>query len=140
MPRRMQILKMQDELKRQDISPDLVDLNALIDANLSYPENYKNIMSRYKRVDNKARKSKAALGSGGNIDIAYASQYHQSRSQQARQADEARAAKKTYTEKQISRKPDLLDAWYKNPGKSDIFGIDVFGYSKSAKRKGKKRK
>lgn len=58
MPKRFQAYKLKEELHRLNVSSDLVDLEAQIDSNLSYPENFRNIMGRYKNVSNAARKSK----------------------------------------------------------------------------------
>lgn len=136
MPKGMQKLKMQDELRKLGISPDTVDLDALVDAKLSYPENYSNIMARYKKVSNAARKSRPSTLSGlGGLNFSYAAQSHQARSQQAQRLDESVRARKTHTERQVMNKPELLDDWFKNPGKSDIFGIDAFGHSKPRKKR-----
>lgn len=77
----------------------------------------------------------------GNVDFAYAHQSQMARTQRSREMDESTRHKRTYTERQISRKPGLLDAWYRNPGSLDIFGIDAFGSSKTRKtrkRRGKR--
>lgn len=135
MPKRMQAMKLRDELQRIGVDRDIVDLEALTDSTLSYPENYRNIMSRYKRTDPKARKSKATyIGGGSGLDLSYAAQAHQARSPQARVVDERVLARRAYTEKQIARKPSKLDSWFKNPGRFDILGIDAFGFSRPAKK------
>lgn len=136
MPKRMQAMKLSDELRRLGISPDLVDVEALTDASLSYPENYRNVMSRYKRTDNKAKKSKATyLGCGSGLDLSYAAQSHKTRSPHAQRMDEAFLSKGTFTERQIARDCSKLLKWYKEPGRYDIVGIDAFGYSKRRKRR-----
>ena len=137
MPKGFQIRKLQDELKRAGVSADLVDLHAMTDANLSYPENYKNIMGRYKPTGNAHKKGKQNRFGVSNIDFKYAHDMQQSRSPQSRAIDESQRHRRTYTEKQVSRRPGLLDSWFKNPGNSDIFGIDVFGFSKERKKRRK---
>lgn len=129
MPKGMQILKLKDELRRARIASDTVDLHALVDSTLSYPENERLIMSRFKRTDPKTKKSHkgGTLGGVGSVDMHHASQYHQSRSPRARSTDEARRNKNTHTEKQLDKKPALLDSWFRRPGNSDIYGIDGFG-------------
>ena len=138
----MQIWSLQKELRSKGISSDTVDLHALVDSKLSYPENARNILNRYKRTDNAAKKSKKGTHHGGvgNVDLKYAAQYHQSRSPAARATDEARGNRKTYSERDISRNPSLLSAWYRNPGNSDIIGIDAPPNYKPHKRKTTKRK
>jgi len=136
MPKGFQIRKMQEELKKLGVSPDLVDLHALTDANLSYPENYSNIMSRFKNVSRSQKKTKQNRFGIGNVDFGYAHQSHHARSPESQRQDEAMRNRRTYTEKQVSRKPGLLDTWFKKPGSLDIFGIDAFGFSK--KRKGRR--
>lgn len=68
MPKKMQVMKLQDELRRQGIAPDIIDIDA-----------------------------------------------------------------------QVSRKPELLDQWFKHPGQIDIMGIDVFGSSKLRRTRKKRR-
>ena len=142
MPKGLQKLKMRDELKGMGIAADLVDLEAHIDSTLSYPENWRNVMGKYKRTDNKAKKSHTGRTFGiSNIDMSYAAQSHAARSPRSRVMDEARSNKKTYTEKELSKRPSLLDSWFRRPGKSDLFGIDGFKKSNhKKKRKSKKRR
>ncbi len=142
MPKRMQILKLQDELRRLKISPDTVDLEAHVDSKISYPENARNILSKFERRDNKKTKSHrgATLGGIGNIDLHYASQYHQTRTPTSRSSDEARKNKNTYTERDLNKRPSLLDGWFRRPGNSDIWGIDAFGRSKPTKKHKSKRR
>lgn len=135
MPKRMQVLKLQDELRKTGISADLVDLDALVDASLTYPENYRNIIGRYKRVDNKVQKSRPTTFGISNVNFSYAAQFHQARTPQAQRTDEATRAKRTYTERQVMSKPERMDRWFRNPGRSDIIGIDAFGRSKPRKRR-----
>jgi len=134
MPKRMQEMKLKDELRRVGISPDTVDISALTDKTLSYGENYKNVMSQFKNTSNAQRKTKQSTMGIGNIDFKYAHQAHQARSPHSISMDEAIRNRNTYTEKQISRKPALLDRWYSDMGNSDIFGIDAFGSSKRRRR------
>ena len=142
MPKRMQILKLKDELRGVGISHDLVDLDQLVDSKLTYPENAQNIMNRFqshKKLKGKSAKKHQDAGSGGNIDMRYASQYHQSRSSHSRNLDESMRNQRTFSEKQIRKRPSLLDTWMRSPGNSDIFGIDAFGYSNKRPKRKKKR-
>lgn len=135
MPKRMQVLKLMDEFARMGISSDLVDLDSLVDASLTYPENYRNIASRYKKTSNAARKSRPTTIGVSNIDLSYAAAAHQARSPQARNMDEATRARSTYTERQAMSQLGVLDKWFKNPGRADIVGIDAFGHSKPRKKR-----
>lgn len=144
MPRRLQALNIQNALRKKNIAPDLVDVEALIDSSLSYPENTRNILAQYGRVDNKVRKhyTKAShIGEGNvNLDLSYAAQYHQARSLHAQRTDESTRAKRTFTERQIARKPELLDMWFSHANLYDIVGIDASnGPRRTIKRKRKKR-
>ncbi len=132
----MQAHKLKDELKKIGIGVDLVDLEALIDSSLTYPENYRNIVKRYKRVDSKATKTKTKKGGASNLDIHYASQSHQARSPQARTADEARTSCKTFTEKQVLKDASLLDRWYAAQNRLDLEAIDT-GHSTACSKKPK---
>ena len=138
MPKRMQAYKLRDEFNKMGIAADLVDLEALIDSTLSYPENYRNIIGQYKRADNKAKKSKTKASGYSDIDLSYASQSHQARSLRSRMIDEARTSCKTFTENQLRKDISLLQKWYKNPNKFDIEGIDSFVRSSSCKRRRKR--
>ncbi len=135
MPKRMQAYKMREELNRLGVSADLVDLEARIDGSLTYPENYRIVMRRYTRVDNKAKKSKSRGAGISDIDLSYASQSHQARSRQARAIDESRTACKTFTLKQLHKNSELLQKWYNNPSKFDIEGIDTSRIGKCKRRK-----
>ena len=133
----MQAHKLREEFKTMGIDADLVDLQALIDSSLSYPENYRNIVGKYKRVDSKARKTKTKKHGASNLDIHYASQSHQSRSPQARTTDESRTSCKTFTEKEILKDAGLLDKWGRAQNRYDIVGIDSFGSSAACRKKPK---
>ena len=143
MPKQMQILKLRDELRSVGISSDLVDVDQLVDSRLSYPENAQNIMNQFqghRKLTKKSTRGHSDAGTGGNVDMRYAAQYHQTRTPRARNTDESQRNQRTYTEKQIQKNPSLLDTWFNNPGNSDIFGIDAFGSSKVRPKRKTKRK
>lgn len=136
----MQAHKLKDEFKKMGIAADLVDLEAMIDSSLSYPENFKNIVGKYKRVDSKARKTKTKKHGASNLEIHYAAQSHQARSPQAKTADESRTSCKTFTEKQVMKDAGLLDRWARAQNRFDIVGIDSFGSSVACRQKKPKTK
>jgi len=143
MNKKLQINKLRGELGRAGIDHDTVDLDALVDSRLSYGENAQNIMNRYqghRKQAGKSRKGSQGAGEGGNIDLRYAQQFHQSRSPQAQKQDEGNRNNRTFTEKQIAKRPSILDGWMRSPGRSDIFGIDVFSNSEPKRKKKHKRK
>lgn len=138
MPRRMQVLKIREELQRRGVSADEVDVEALVDSTLSYPENARQVLSKHKRTEVEAQRTKGRtkyLGQGGSVDLQYASQYHQARTPTAQAQDNAIRAKTTWTERQLSKKPSRFDTWMSSPNRSDILGIDAHGFSKRRKRR-----
>lgn len=134
MPKKMQAHKLKDEFEKMGIAADLIDLEAFIDSSLSYPENYRNIVGRFKRVDSKATKTKTKIGGASNLDIHYAAQSHQARSPQSQRSDESRTSCRTFTEKQVMKDARLLDKWSAAPKRFDITGIDT-GHATTCRRK-----
>lgn len=130
MPKRMQVLKIKDKLEKEGIPADTVDVDALVDSDLSYPENEQNVMGKFKNTSKKNTKSKSYTTGHRDVDIAYAKQSEDARPDHAKKIDEATTAENSYTEKDIKKNPELLEDWYKNPEKSDIEGIDKLSTSR----------
>ncbi len=106
----------------------------IMPGSLSYPENYRNIVGKYKRVDSKARKTKTKKHGASNLDIHYASQSHQALSPQSQRSDEAKTSCQTFSEKQVLKDASLLDKWARAPNRLDIVGIDT-GHATACNRR-----
>lgn len=135
MPKKMQVLKLKDELKRKGISPDVVDLHALVDGKLSYPENLTNIMkkvsSNKKHIlkTSKTASHRKAMKQLDSLELQFekdqALDRHMRRSHRSQALDESKKAKVVIKDKDIINNPNLLKKWFNNPNRYDIQGIDT---------------
>jgi len=136
MPIGMQKLKLKDELKRKGISPDLVDIDALIDSKLSYPENLSNIMKTLGKnrlhtlKSAKTSSHRKAMHQLDSMTLQFekdqAMHRHQSRSIRSQVMDQSKRARIVIKDKDIIKNPDLLKKWFKNPNQYDVEGIDNY--------------
>jgi len=135
MPKGMQIYKMKQDLLKMGISPDTVDLEALVDGRITYGENLKNIErkigishSRKQTGTFSKAKHKKTLNAQDAMGLAFEKEHamdrHQRRSLLSVQMDESKKAKHTLTDRQILDNHPLLQKWYKQPNRYDIQGID----------------
>jgi len=118
--------------------PDLIDLEALVDSELSYSENKKRIMEivglkgrGYGGGRKSYTKKEAELEEIYDI-IRQAQMYHEMRSERARRLDESKPAKI----------PRRLEAWFRHPEKYDLPTVDhpTASIEDLLKKKNKKRK
>lgn len=135
MPKGMQKLKLRDELKRKGISPDLIDLDALIDAKLSYPENISNVMKNLGKntkailKSSKTASHRKAVNQLDSMELSFEREQaltkHLSRPLKSIMMDDARRAKTIIRDRDIINNPNILKRWFLYPNRYDIEGIDV---------------
>lgn len=111
------------------IEEDLVDYYALVDTNLTYEENIKNL----KRILGKAEKVRRAR----DQLIRYIKEfvdYWEQYGGRSYTTDKAKRAKKVFDLEKASLKD--LDKWLRNPNKYDIRGIDTPSRKRKRGKKG----
>lgn len=108
LPKALQIHLIKKKLKKMGIEPDVVDLEALVDSNLRFSENWERV---YQEV-------KGGLESRNMTEdeliLQQALAVEEMRSEKARQVDEAIAGT-------IPKDPDK---WFKHPERYDLPGVD----------------
>lgn len=117
--------------RKYGIEEDLIDYYALVDTNLTYEENIKNI----RKILNKAKKVKSARDELIK-QIKEFEEYWREYGKKSYATDKARKAKKVFNLEKSSLKD--LDRWLRKPNLYDIRGIDA--PEKTAKKTKKKRK
>lgn len=111
------------------IEEDLIDYYALVDTNLTYQENIKNI----KRILNKAEKVRKARDELIKHIMEF-KDYWENYGERSFKLDTSKKAKKVFDLNKARLKD--LDRWLRNPNKYDIKGID---YPEKPKRRRKKK-
>ncbi|MHA1865276.1 MAG: hypothetical protein ACTSWZ_02110 [Candidatus Heimdallarchaeaceae archaeon] len=111
------------------IEEDLIDYYALVDTNLTFEENIKNI----KRILNKAEKVRRAKDELLK-QIYEFNEYWQEYGAKSYQIDKSKKAKKTFDPHKVTLRQ--LEAWLRNPNRYDLKGIDT---PEKPKRKQKKK-
>jgi len=139
MPISFQKYNLKRLLKKYGIDEDLIDLDALIDPNLTYQENKAIVMEHIKKLKNNIdddilnedKYKKEYIDHLMNI----ARDIHESRPENARERDEKLKAKNVI-DLENSKNPDKdFEKWVKNPGRFDILGIDFIpDFSKPLKK------
>lgn len=110
------------------IEEDLIDYYALVDTQLSYEENIKNI----KRLLNKAEKVRKARDELIKQIMEF-KDYWERYGAKSYQIDKSKKARKVFDLNKSSLKD--LDRWLRNPNKYDIKGIDTPEKPKKRKKK-----
>jgi len=100
------------------IEPDLVDYYALVDTNLTYEENIKNLKHILGKAE-KVRRARDQLIRYIKEFVDYWEQY----GGRSYATDKGKRAKKVFDLEKASLKD--LDKWLRNPNKYDIRGIDT---------------
>ncbi|ALM76490.1 hypothetical protein [Thermococcus barophilus] len=119
--------------QKYGIEEDLIDYYALVDTNLTFKENIKNI----KRILNKAEKVRKARDELIKQIIEFRD-YWQEYGTKSYKIDKSKKAKKVFD---LEKSPlKALDKWLRNPNRYDIKGIDTPEKPKQKKRKKKKYK
>ncbi len=119
--------------QKYGIEEDLIDYYALVDTNLTFKENIKNI----KRILNKAEKVRRARDELIKQIMEFRD-YWQQYGAKSYQIDKAKKAKKVFD---LEKSPlKALDKWLRNPNKYDIKGIDTPEKPKRKKRKKKSKR
>ncbi len=141
MPKNLQIKKLRKLLKSKGIEPDLIDLEALVDSTLTYPENKKRVLRFIgKRGRGYTTKSKPKTQKAMKIEEIYdtihqAGMFNEMRSDRSRKMDERKKAK-------FPLKPDQ---WFAFPNRYDLPFVDhpsatIDDYIDFLNKKGKKKK
>ncbi|GAB6102362.1 hypothetical protein JCM16138_15850 [Thermococcus atlanticus] len=117
--------------RKYGIEEDLIDYFALVNTNLTFEENIKNI----KRILNKAEKVRKVRDELIKQIMEFRD-YWQEYGAKSYQIDKSKKAKKVFD---LERSPlKALDKWLRNPNKYDIKGIDTPEKPRKAKKKAKK--
>lgn len=134
----LQICNLKKLLKKHNIDPDLVDLEALVDSTLTYQENKKNIMKQLGISENVVKRVSDVEIMEIEDAIRQARMYHEMRSERAQRMDERKKAKMP--------KKDV-EAWFRHPERYDLPQVDypdpdysVQDYLKGTKKGRKKAK
>ena len=123
-------------MKKHGIDEDLIDLEALVDSSLTYPEN-KKIVANYIKNMIKNKEYDAEKYDAEYIQhlLNIARELHEERSEQAREYDEKIKSKKVIDLEKSKHPEKDLEKWSKNMGKMDILGIDFIpDFSKPLRR------
>ncbi len=120
----LQIHKIRRYLDSIGLSSDLVDVPSLIDSTLTYSENRHNIVKKIRKGYKKIQDVNKLSGQSLNFEMDQAEAFFGQRSQRSQDMDSRKRARKTFTEKDIIKNPDVLNKWYKKPNRYDIVGID----------------
>lgn len=125
MSKGLQIYNLKRFLKKHGIDEDLIDLEALIDPTLSYPEN-KEIVANYIKnmIENKEYDEEKYDDKYIQHLLNIARELHEERSKSAQERDEKIKSKKVIDLEKSKHPAKDLEQWAKNPGKMDILGID----------------
>lgn len=110
------------------IEEDLIDYYALVDTNLTYQENIKNI----KRILNKAEKVMRARDELIKQIMEF-KDYWENYGERSFKLDTSKKAKKVFDLNKARLKD--LDRWLRNPNRYDIKGIDYPEKPKKRKKK-----
>ena len=144
MSKGLQIYNLKRFLKKHGIDEDLIDLEALIDPTLSYPENKEIVANHIKNmVENKEYDAEKYDDEYIQHLLNVARELHEERSEQAQEQDEKFKSKKVIDLEKSKHPEKDLERWSRNMGKMDILGIDFIpDFSKTLKKliKGKKAK
>ncbi|MFO7968207.1 MAG: hypothetical protein R6U44_11475 [Archaeoglobaceae archaeon] len=112
------------------IKSQIVNVEALIDSNLSYEENWKNIKRKVGITKKRGPKTKKGIKQVERESIIQqAMMYHEMRSEQAQALDE----------KLVAPIPDDPEKWFKAPALYDLRGVD-FPPGATPKKKRKRKK
>jgi uncharacterized protein YlxW (UPF0749 family) len=136
MNKALQIYNLKKFLKKHGIDEDLIDLEALVDSSLTYPEN-KKIVANYIKNMIKNKEYDAEKYDAEYIQhlLNIARELHEERSEQAREYDEKIKSKKVIDLEKSKHPEKDLEKWSKNMGKMDILGIDFIpDFSKPLRR------
>ena len=133
MPYRLQVRKIREYLRRQGIDPATVDVEALVDPELSYRENLKAIKKYVsKRYGEDLEEALSHL-------LYTASLLHESRSERSQALDNRLKASVVIKPKPTPKVIAQIQRWMEHPERYDIEGIDVFPGSLSRRRRRHRR-
>lgn len=99
---------------------DLIDLEARVDARLTYEENKRIILNKAKKLI--GRDSKLSFKGDPIFYVDKAEKIHALRSVRSKALDSRKKARKTFNAKRLTRRQFLL--WKRNPQRYDIFSVD----------------
>ena len=102
-----------------------MDVEAEIDPALRYGENKKNILTKINR-NTERYYDKHLDDESLSFEKDQARDFHDQRSEKARQMDEGIQAATIIDDREISKNPNSVNRWYKSPNRSDIEGVDDY--------------
>lgn len=121
----LQVHNIKQELKREGVDVDKVDVEAEIDPVLRYGENKKNILAKINR--NTERYYAQHLDDESlSFEKDQARDFHDQRSEKSRQMDESISAATIIDDREITKNPNVVNRWYKTPNRLDIEGVDDY--------------
>ncbi|ABR56819.1 hypothetical protein Maeo_1243 [Methanococcus aeolicus Nankai-3] len=136
MSKGLQIYNLKRFLEKNNIDEDLIDLEALIDPTLSYPENKAIVAEHIKNmIKNKEYDAEKYDDEYIQHLLNVAMELHEERSEKAQEQDEKIKSKKVIDLEKSKHPEKDLERWSRNMGKMDILGIDYIpDFSKPLKK------